>query len=146
MPDATQQNSMNRPGVSSAWRTLAIVLGVVLLIGGVGLVLWQVSSNGETSDFPTGTFASESTTVAVEFSEDGTCRWYSDGEGWEVPCRYAVNGDLYTEMTFEYPSGSQVPATYYWAYDEENLTFELWGEEMRPHRQEVYGDTYVAAE
>jgi hypothetical protein len=147
MSDAVPQKSTDRPGVPAAWRTLAIVLFVVVVLGGVGLALWQGSSDSETSGFPTGTFVSASGIVAVEFNENGTCRWLSDTEGWEVPCTYAVNGDLFTEMTFEWPSGSQVPATYYWTYDGENLTFELWGEDMRPHRQEVYdGQTYVTAE
>ena len=148
MPDANQQNSTDRPGVSSAWRTLAIVLGVVLLIGGVGLVLWQVSSNGETSDlssgetsdFPTGTFTNATTGDTVVFNEDGTCLWYAGGQ---IHCTYAVNGDLYTEMTFVWQDGVQVPATYYWAYDGEKLTFELWGEDLRPHRRQVYGRTYT---
>jgi hypothetical protein len=97
---------------------------VVVVLGGVGFVLWQGSSDCETSGFPTG----------------------SDAQGWEVPCKYAVNGDLYTEMTFEWASGAQVPATYYWTYDGENLTFELWGEDMRPSRKSSYGHTLVKSE
>jgi hypothetical protein len=58
-----------------------------------------------------------------------------------------VNGDLYTEMTFEWPVGAQVPATYYWSFDGKNLTFQLWGEDLRPHRKSVYdGETYIRAE
>jgi hypothetical protein len=64
-----------------------------------------------------------------------------------VPCQYGVNGDLYTEMTFEWPTGRQVPATYYWSFDGKNLNFQLWGEDLRPHRKEVYdGETYIKAE
>jgi hypothetical protein len=113
---------------------------VVVVLGAVGVVLWQGSgdSEAETSDFPTGTFVSTSTTEAVEFNEDGMCRWFSDEQGWEVPCKYAVNGDLYTEMTFEYPGSPQVPATYYWSYDGENLTFELWGQDPNQSRLESY--------
>jgi hypothetical protein len=147
MSETMRQTSTDRPGVPSAWRTLAIVLLVVVILGGVGFVLSQDGSDSEESGFPTGTFVSASGIVAVEFHEDGTCRWYSDAEGWEVPCKYAVNGDLFTEMTFEWPAGRQVPATYYWTYDGENLTFELWGEDMRPVRQSVYeGETYAKAE
>ena len=102
-----------------------------------------VSSTVGTSGFPTGRFVSASGTPTVEFYEDGTGNWVS----WDLPFKYAVNGDLYTEMTFEWPSGPQVPATYYWTYDGENLTFELWGEDMRPQRQSVYeGETYIKSE
>jgi hypothetical protein len=147
MLNKMQQESTDRPGVPSAWRTLAIVLLVVVVLGGVGFVLWQGRSDSEASGFPIGTFVSASGIEAVEFNEDGTCRWYSDSQGWEVPCKYAANGDLYTEMTFEWPDGPQVPATYYWTYDGENLTFELWGEDVRPSRRASYdGQTLVKAE
>jgi len=127
-------------GISS-WIAAIVVLGAMML------VVAGCTSGGDTTEFPTGTFVSASGIIAVEFHEDGTCRWYSDAEEWEVPCKYAVNGDLYTEMTFEWPSGPQVPATYYWTYDGENLTFELWGEDMRPHRKSVYdGQTYTKVE
>lgn len=109
----------------------------------------------EANKFPTGTFESASGVVAVEFREDGTCRWYSqryvatdkggpEVEGWEVPCKYGVNGNLFSEMTFQYPTGRQVPATYYWTFDGKNLTFQLWGEDLRPHRKFNYdGQTYL---
>lgn len=94
--------------------------------------------------FPTGIFEGESGSVSVEFRSDGSGRWFSGGQGWEVPFNYGVNGDLFTEMTFEWPSGSQMPATYYWTYDGKVLSFKLWGEDARPHRQQVYeGDVYV---
>lgn len=93
----------------------------------------------EGTEFPTGTFESASGTDEVEFREDGTCLW-SDG----VVCKYAVNGNLYTEMTFVWPTGPQVPATYYWTFDGKNLTFQLWGLDYRPHRRKAYnGQTYL---
>lgn len=108
------------------------------MISAMLLVAMSVAScisNDSTIEFPTGSFVSANGRVVVEFLEDGTGRWYSEVEGWEVPIKYAANGDLYTEMTFEWPGGSQTPATYYWTYDGKNLTFELWGEDMRPHRK-----------
>jgi hypothetical protein len=108
------------------------------VISAMFLVAMSVSScipSDSAIEFPTGSFVSANGVVMVEFNEDGTGRWYSEAERWEVPIKYAANGDLYTEMTFEWPSGSQVPATYYWTYDGKNLTFELWGEDMRPHRK-----------
>ena len=54
-----------------------------------------------------------------------------------VPFTYATNGDLFTQMTFEWPEGSQTPATYHWEYDGEGFTFELWGEDLRPTRREA---------
>ncbi len=117
--------------------TVAVLLIITLVVSAC------VRSTGGMSEFPTGTFVSTNGTPAVEFYEDGTGSWTT----WNLPFKYAVNGDLYTEMTFEYPSGLQVPATYYWTYDGENLTFELWGEDMRPHRQSVYeGHTYIKSE
>lgn len=128
-------SEVGRKRVSAVWMWLAVGSMVALVVGGVGVVVWQGADVA--SDFPTGTFVSDGH-EAVEFNEDGTCRWYSETQGWQVPCRYAVNGDLFTEMTFVWPDGAQVPATYYWTYDGEHLTFELWGEDMRPHRNEVY--------
>lgn len=98
----------------------------------------------EGTKFPTGTFESEISDTRAEFREDGTCRWYSMSEGWSVPCKYGVNGDLYSEMTFLYSDGRQVPATYYWTFDGKNLTFQLRGVDLRPHRRSVtHGITYI---
>jgi uncharacterized protein (TIGR02246 family) len=134
--------------------------GDTLVLGGSFLTIlekqddgsWKIaidcfnsSTNGQ-GGFPTGTFVSASGRTKGEFHADGTCRWYSDVEVWEVPCKYAVNGNLYTEMTFEWGTGVQAPATYYWTYDGEKLTFELWGEDVRPHRKSVYSLAYVKAE
>ncbi len=96
------------------------------------------------AEFPTGTFEATSGSSGVEFNEDGTCRHYALSGGWSVPCTYAINNDLFTEMTFEAPTGVQAPATYYWAFDGEFLTFELWGEDVRPFRQQVYADQVFA--
>jgi hypothetical protein len=60
-----------------------------------------------------------------------------------VSCKYAVNADLYTEMTFVYNTGPQVPATYYWTFDGSYLTFQLHGKDLRNHRRSVMGQTYL---
>ena len=98
----------------------------------------------KTSDFPTGTFVAGG--EAVEFDEDGTCRWFATNGGWEMPCKYAVNGDLYTEMWFDWPSygpEESFPATYYWTFDGANLTFELWGNDANPSRRASFAQTLV---
>ncbi len=86
----------------------------------------------EETAFPTGTFESEEGGLTLEFRADGTCRRA------EVPCTYGVKGRFFSEMTFEEPTGAQVPATYYWDYDGESLTFEPWGVDKRPERKDVY--------
>ncbi len=43
-------------------------------------------------------------------------------------------------MTFDWPSEPKVPATYYWDYDGERLSFEVWGEDMRPERYNFYAE------
>jgi hypothetical protein len=117
----------------------AAVAGLVLL--------WQSDTGSGSAGFPTGTFADANGVVLVEFAGDGTGVWFSEAEGWEVPITYAVNGDLFTEMTFDYPGGAQTPATYTWTYVDGELAFELWGEDLRPHRNEVYtGGPYLLVE
>jgi hypothetical protein len=85
MLETIRQKSTDRPGVPSAWRTLAIILLVVVVLGGVGFVLWQGSSDCETSGFPTGTFVSASGFEAVEFNEDGTCVGTPTPRGGKCP-------------------------------------------------------------
>jgi len=128
-------------------RTLRLVLAgtvIVVLLGGLGGAVMAQSEESDAMAFPTGTLvAVETPDHAVEFNEDGTGRWFSYGEGWEVPDTYAVNGDFYTEMAFDDLDGRQVPATYYWDFDGEHLSFELWGEDLRPHRNSVMtGNTW----
>ena len=68
----------------------------------------------------------------------------------EVPLvsgKYVTNGNLYTEMTHDYPGLRQIPMTYYWAYDGRNLTFQLFGEDVHSHRRNCYdGQTYFKLE
>ncbi len=70
----------------------------------------------------------------LDFRPDGTCVRAG------VPCTFGVNGKYFSETTFEDPSGAQVPATYNWSFDGEQLTFERWGIDKRPDRQSVYAD------
>jgi hypothetical protein len=110
------------------------VLGTVTLalLGGLGGAL-VAQSEGAVA-FPTGTFAAEDDGLTMEFRADGTC------QRADVPCTFGVRGKLYSEMTFEDPSGEQMPATYYWDFDGERLTFEPWGQDRRPGRQSAYAD------
>lgn len=119
---------------------------ILVLLGGLGVA--AQSGESDRVAFPTGTFiATDGHHEAVEFNTDGTCRWFSPRDRWSMACTYASNGNLFTEMTFDYPSGPQVPATYYWDHDGERLSFELWGEDMRPSRLASYADhTYSLVE
>ncbi len=65
--------------------------------------------------------------------------------GSEVHCKYGVNGNLYSEMTFPHPGvGRKVPVTYFWTYDGNSLTFQLWGVDLRPDRKRVIdGKTFI---
>jgi len=86
--------------------------------------------------FPTGLFvATDRESLYLEFGEDGTGRAFLYPNNFEVRITYATNGDLWTEMTNVSPNASdrQVPATYYWDWDGELLSFELWGEELNPY-------------
>jgi hypothetical protein len=81
----------------------------------------------------------------MEFDEDGTWRGYV-GDTTEVVIsgKYAAVGDLWTEMTHDYPTSPPVPATYYWEYDGKNLTFKVWGRDVNPSRKDSYdGRTYI---
>jgi len=84
--------------------------------------------------FPTGMFVSDEDGRTLEFRADGTCQRTG------VPCTWGLNGKLYAEMTFEDPSGAQVPATYSWGFDGEYLTFEPRGTDLRPGREVAYLD------
>jgi len=60
--------------------------------------------------------------------------------------KYAVNGDFFTEMTHNSPISEKVPATYYWRWDGERLTFRLWGEDRNAARKSAYVDhVYIRA-
>ncbi len=88
----------------------------------------------EGSTFPTGTFVAEDEDLTLEFRADGTC------ERAGTPCTYGVLGVIFSEMTFEDPSGPQVPATYLWRFDGEQLTFEPRDHDPRPGRRDTYLD------
>ena len=76
--------------------------------------------------------------LLLEFNEDGTGLVHA--EGIVMPIIYATVGDLYTEMMFDYPTSPLVPATYYWDFDGEHLTMELWGVDYQSHRNFMYAD------
>jgi hypothetical protein len=100
-------------------------------------------------EFPTGRFVHENPNVwAFEFDEDGTWRGFEgDVDKPIISGKYATNGNLYTEMTHDYPGSPKIPATYTWTYDGQKLTFHLWGEDVNGHRKSVYdGQTYTKVE
>jgi hypothetical protein len=119
---------------------------VVLVLGCAGSAPGKTASAGRNvAGFPTGRFLHEFEFWAFEFDEDGTWRGYEgDVETPVISGKYATNGNLYTEMTHDYPTSPMIPATYFWKYEGNKLTFELWGEDVNSHRKSVYdGQTYL---
>ena len=125
-------------------RVVAIMVAtllLVLMVAGAGIAGSQLltpSPDDETA-FPTGTFvAAEWSNRFVEFNQDGTCRWAHIQET-PMDCTYAVDGDLYTETSYESDDVKHYPpATYHWEYDGEYLTFELRGEDPHVWRRAIY--------
>lgn len=97
----------------------------------------------EGTEFPTGKFEHVGGHYVIEFREDGTSVWYTERQGGSYPTRYGVSGNYYAEMIFSYPSGRQVPGTYFWNYDGELLTFQVWGKDLRSTRfGMIHGQSY----
>ena len=133
------------PAQHTMWSTAKaiVAISIVALFGGF-LLFGSLATQdvGETipatvpegSVFPTGMFESKKDGLTLEFRTDGTCQRV------DVPCTFGVIGRYFSEMAFEEPSGPQVPATYGWAFDGDELTFELWGVDKRPDRHDVYAN------
>ena len=102
-------------------------------------------STTDTVEFPTGRFINENGLWAFDFNEDGT--WHFFDENMKEPLRsgkYVTNEDVYTEMTHDDSDLTKIPATYFWTYDGQQLTFELWGEDIIDQRVSIYdGQTYT---
>ena len=124
-------------------RTLRLSLAaavVVLLAGGLSSAV-VAQDDAEATAFPTGSLVSvENNYLLLVWNEDGTGEAHDVFEGYFVPIIYATHGDLYTEMKHEAAGERQVPATYYWDFDGEHLTMELWGEDPLAHRNTMYAD------
>ena len=128
------------------WTAFAAVLALIVGVFG-GWLIWAGDDDSTagtpiTGDFPTGTY--EIPGATVNFNDDGTCLFTGTGsDPWTMDCTFSVNGDLYTETTFDYPDGAQVPASYYWTDNDGELTFEVWGEDPRPSRAGAYSETFT---
>ena len=97
----------------------------------------------EGTEFPTGIFEHVGGHWIGEFREDGTAFWYSTRVGGDASTRYGVNGNLWSEMQFSYPVGRELPATYFWHFDGNLLTFQVWGVDYRAERWGyLHGGTY----
>ena len=127
-----------------------LVVGILITGLILGCVTWpgerSTSETRGTNEFPTGRFVHEIPTIwAFEFDADGTWRGYQGDI--PNPCisgKYGITGNLYTEMTHDYPGSPKIPATYYWEFDGKKLTFKLWGEDGNDHRKSVYdAQTYI---
>jgi hypothetical protein len=126
------------------------IVAIGMLIAAT-LVVAACTSDGDTTGFPTGRFVHEHLPGEIfEFDEDGTYRYYWSADYSGEPTvqgKYGVNGNLYTEMTHDYPTSPKIPATYTWTYDGQKLTFHLWGKDVNAHRKSVYdGQTYIKVE
>ena len=130
---------------------LAFILGLsvsplVVPSGGGGNGGAAGPSAAEQTDeqaFPTGIFVS---TVRpdrwIELHEDGVGRTVQAGDLIEVKYTYATHGNLWTDMHTDESYGERrVPATYFWDFDGEQLTFELWGEDVVAGRKAVMEDS-----
>ena len=126
---------------------LAFVLGLglspLIMSSGEGGLAGPagVSAPEQTDEaaFPTGIFVS---TVRpdrwIELHEDGVGRTVQAGDLIEVKYTYATHGNLWTDMhTDDLYGERRVPATYFWDFDGEQLTFELWGEDVVAGRKAV---------
>ena len=131
------------PAQHTMWSTTKsiVAISIVALFG--GFLLFGALTGPEVdeaipatvpegSTFLTGTFVSEDDEVTLELRPVGTCARAG------VPCTFGVRGGYYVEMTFEDPSGAQVPAVYRWDLDGQQLSFEPYGQDLRPERRDVY--------
>ena len=137
------------PGRPIAWSGARVVAAamVIALFGAFLLSAYLVTPRvsdelpatvSDGSDFPLGTFVSEEDGRTLEFRADGTCLRAG------VACTYGFEGTLFSEVSFEDATGRQMPATYYWDFDGQRLTFRPWGSDLRPERRETYtGHTYL---
>lgn len=109
-------------------------------------ILPTLETEIEQIQFPTGRFLLDSPTYyAIEFNKNGN--WYgyeTEGGSHTVSGKYATTGNLYQEMTHDYPDSPHVPATYYWNFDGQTLTFELWGDDVIQRRKDLFdGQKYI---
>ncbi len=126
-----------------------VILMVAVLLVTTLMVSACVSSAGGMSKFPTGRFVHEQFDWYVfEFDEDGTYRFFWESSGVSsYSGKYAINGNLYTEMTHDSPEAPKIPVTYFWTFDGKNLTFELWGEDVNSARKRDYDhQTFIKSE
>ena len=124
-----------------------VLLGCICLVFITGCATCPETESD--SGFPIGTFVSTTDDdMRLRFRKDGTgySQWAPTGSLTNVTdFIYAVHGNLYTEMT--HTSHLKVPATYYWNYDGEVLSFTRWGKDPISTRRETYEDhTYVKKE
>jgi len=97
----------------------------------------------EGTKFPTGIFEHVGGHWIIEYREDGTVFMYSERVLGDFNGKYGVNGNLWSDMQFSYTTGRQLPATYFWTYDGEFLTFQVWGKDLRPTRWGyMHGQTF----
>jgi len=103
----------------------------------------------EESAFPTGTFveADSGYSPRLVFRDDGTFQRSIIGTH-SADGTYAVDGDLYTELTNNSDTpGGNAPASYRWAWDGEQLRFSASGVDEDGYRRSIYTEhVYVMDE
>ena len=136
----------------SHWCSLVGIRGWIIAVAMLCATMMFIAgcTSGDcATGFPTGRFIHEQDeSQAYEYDGDGTWRYYlGNMDEPAIQGKYCVNGDLFTEMTHDYPGSPEIPATYTWAFDGQKLTFHLWGEDVNPHRQNARdGQTYIQVE
>ena len=94
----------------------------------------------EAPAFPTGTFveADSGYSPRLIFRDDGTFQRSIIGTH-SADGTYSVDGDLYTELTNNSDTpGGNVPASYRWAWDGEQLRFSASGVDEDGYRRSIY--------
>jgi hypothetical protein len=132
-------------GRRGAYGIMAVVLAA--LVGfEVGWLVFRDTGSDATSvatEFPTGRFVNDRfENRFFEFDPDGPYLYSeSTGPSGRVVGTYGVRGDFCSEMTHDYPGLPKIPVTYRWAFDGEELTYELIAEDVISHREGVYGSS-----
>ena len=103
--------------------------------------------NGKEKKFPTGVLVHETrSNLTIQFNDDGRyvvrVNDLVDATG-----TYTIRGNQYTEDTDYPPCKNARTATYTWAFDGRNLTFQLVGEDdCTVRRRSLDGVTWVVQE
>ncbi len=89
---ATANNAPPVKQKSNAGVIIAIIVGVLVVVGTIFLVWWL--SQEEEVELLDGTYISESGRYTIDFDSDGTLKWYQDNTFFKG--EYSYDGEVYT--------------------------------------------------